>query len=63
MDLGGFNWSLLTIVGVVVLAAAILWAMLRNRSSARGIDESERATRRLYEEEDREHHAESDEGP
>jgi hypothetical protein len=63
MDEGGFQWSLLTIIGAIVLAAAIAWAMLRNRSSRSQIDESEEATRRVYEEEEREHRGESDNVP
>ncbi len=63
MDLGGFNWSLLTIVGAAILAAVIAWAALRNRSSRSQIDESERATRENYEAEERAHHGESDRTP
>ena len=60
MDFGGFNWALMTIVGVLVLAGAIIWAALRNRSSRPREEDSEEATRRLYDEEEREHHGESD---
>ena len=60
MDFGGFNWVLIGIVGVIVLAAAIIWAALRNRSSRSSIEESEEATRRVYEQEDRDHKGESD---
>lgn len=63
MDAGGFNWTLLTIVGPLVLAAVIVWAALRNRTSRRTRDESERATHRLYEEEDRAHRGEGDDVP
>ncbi|WP_129792050.1 hypothetical protein [Sphingosinicella sp. CPCC 101087] len=63
MDLGGFNWSLLTIVGAIVLAIVIAWAALRNRSSRRDVERSERATHRLYEEEERAHRGESDNVP
>ena len=63
MDLGGFNWTLLTIVGAAALAAIIAWAALRNRSSQPRVEDSEEATRRLYEEEEREHHGESDHVP
>jgi hypothetical protein len=63
MDLGGFNWSLLTIVGAIVLALVIAWAALRNRSSRREVERSEEATRRVYEEEERAHHGESDNVP
>ena len=56
MDAAGFNWTLLTIVGPLVFA----WAILRNRRSRASDAESEAATRRVYEEEDREHRHESD---
>jgi hypothetical protein len=63
MDSGGFNWTLLNIVGPIVLLAVIAWAILRNRRS-RGVDErSEAATRQVYEQEEREHRGESDDVP
>jgi len=58
MDLGGFNWTLLTIIGPLVLIAVIAWAALRNRTSRRTREDSEAATHRLYQEEDREHRGE-----
>ena len=63
MDFAGFNWTLITIVGAVVLAVVIAWAMLRNRTPPAEVEESEEATRHLYEEEEREHHGESDHVP
>ena len=63
MDAAGFNWSLLTIVGPILLLVVIVWALLRNRQSRGRTDESEAATRRLYDEEDREHRGESDNVP
>ncbi len=63
MDAGGFNWALLNIVGPLVLLLVIAWAVLRNRRSKRTDVDSEAATRRLYEEEDREHRHESDNIP
>jgi len=63
MDSGGFNWTLITIVGAIVLAVVIAWAALRNRSSRSEIERSEEATRRVYEEEERVHHGESDNVP
>jgi len=63
MDFGGLNWAMMTIAGVVVLAAVLIWASLRNRSSRPRMEDSEEATRRLYEEEEREHRGESDHGP
>ena len=63
MDFGGLNWAMMTIVGVLVLAAVLIWASLRNRSSRPRVEDSEEATRRLYEEEEREHRGESDHVP
>ena len=63
MDAGGFNWSLLNIVGPILLLIVIAWALLRNRRSRDRVDDSEAATRRLYDEEDREHRGESDNVP
>jgi hypothetical protein len=63
MDSGGFNWTLLTIVGPIVLLVVIAWALLRNRRSRRVDERSEAATRRLYEQEEREHRGESDDVP
>ncbi len=63
MDLGGLNWALMTIVGALLLGGVILWAALRNRTSRATKDESERATHRLYEEEDRAHRGEGDDVP
>jgi hypothetical protein len=55
MDAGGFNWSLLTIVGPALLAIVILWALLRNRGASRADrDRTEQATHRLYQEEEAE---------
>ena len=63
MDSGGFSWALLNIVGPIVLLAAIAWAVLRNRSSRGTKQESEDATRRVYDEEERAHRGESDNVP
>lgn len=54
MDAGGFDWTLLTIVGPALLAVVILWAMLRNRASRADPDRTEAATHRLYEQEEAE---------
>jgi hypothetical protein len=59
MDLGGFSWALLTIVGVAVLAGVLLFASSRNKVSRRTEEESEAATHRLYQEEDRDHRGET----
>lgn len=60
MDLGAFNWSLLTIIGPIVLGAVILWAVLRNRVSKGVEEESEQGTRDLYREENRAHGDDND---
>jgi hypothetical protein len=53
MDLGGGNWAIINIVGPLLLAAALLWALLRNRKSSRSdVDRTEQATRDLYREEE-----------
>ena len=62
-DAGGIDWIMITIVGAVVLALVIAWAMLRNRTPPSRVEDSEEATRRLYEAEEREHHGESDHVP
>ncbi|MEA3015362.1 MAG: hypothetical protein QOI38_84 [Sphingomonadales bacterium] len=54
MDAGGFNWSLLTIVGPALLAVVILWALLRNRASRVSRERTEEGTRRVYEQEEAE---------
>jgi len=50
MDVGGAGWGLQTIVGGLLLVAVLLWAVLRNRSSRKDVDRSERGTRRVYDE-------------
>ncbi|QPQ54583.1 hypothetical protein IC614_09630 [Allosphingosinicella flava] len=53
MDSGGFSWSLITILGPILLAAVLLWAIVRNRkASRRDIERTEQATRDLYKAED-----------
>ena len=52
MDLGGANWGIMTIVGPALLAAVLLWALLRNRKSKRDDSESERAAHDLYDREE-----------
>jgi hypothetical protein len=53
MDLGGGNWAIINIVGPLLLAAVLLWALLRNRKSRRGdVDRTEQGTRDLYREEE-----------
>jgi mannose/fructose/N-acetylgalactosamine-specific phosphotransferase system component IIC len=55
MDLGGVSWVTITVIGVAILAAAIAFAALRNRSSKEVVRKSEAATRDLYKEEDAAH--------
>ena len=60
MDSGGAHWGLITIIGPLLLAAVLLWAMLRNRKSTpREVDRTEQATKDLY---DREEAARGDDG-
>lgn len=49
--MGGL-WALVTILGPILLGLALLYAILRNRtrSGRRGLDRTERATRRMYQE-------------
>jgi hypothetical protein len=61
MDFGGFSWTLLTIIGPLLLAVVIVIAVLRNRVSKDVADRSERATRDLYREENRAHRDDDDE--
>lgn len=63
MDFGGFNWTLLNIVGPLVLLAVIAWAVLRNRASRRRSDDTEEATHRLYDEEERARRIDDGDGP
>ncbi|MGF1549902.1 MAG: hypothetical protein ACFBQW_05140 [Sphingomonadaceae bacterium] len=64
MDLGAFNWSLMTIVGPLLLLGAIGWAILHNRRRSRRDEErTEEATDRLYREEDRAHSGEDEDVP
>lgn len=52
MDLGGASWALQTVVGVLILAAVLLWAVIRNKASRAERDRTERSTRDLYEQEE-----------
>ena len=48
--MGSHLWSIVVIAGPVILVAAILWAMLNNRTTKRQDRQTEEATRRLYKE-------------
>lgn len=63
MDSGGAGWTLMTIIGPILLIAVIAWAALRNRSSKSSDDETKRATRDLYRAEDKAHRGEDDDVP
>ncbi len=64
MDAAGANWGLLTIVGPLLLGAALLWALLRNRKSTpREIERTEDATRRLYDVEEAKRDTEDRDAP
>jgi hypothetical protein len=63
MDPSGPLWSIITIVGPLLLIAVLAWAVLRNRSTRDTREETERATRELYREEDRAHRGEDDDVP
>ena len=53
MDGGGAGWSLITIVGPILLLAVIVFVVIRNRqSSKRSVDRTEAATRELYKSQD-----------
>ena len=52
MDTGGFNWSIMTIVGPLLLIAVLLWLVLR-RNKSRSIQHTEEKTDDLYDEEER----------
>ena len=47
-------YSLLTIVGPILLGAVLLWAILNNRRTPKQEQQTEEATRRMYDEQNRE---------
>ena len=49
---GSSIWGFVVVIGPILLAAAIGWAMLHNRQSRRQFRRTEQATRDLYREED-----------
>lgn len=58
------EWTLMTIVGPILLAAVLAWAMLNNRRSRAEERRTEEATRMRREQEDRDRKArEAAEGP
>ena len=56
MDNHGLGYLLMAIIGPALLIIAIAWAILHNRGSRRRREDTERATRNLYEEVDRADH-------
>ena len=62
MDFGGFQLGLVEIVGVLLLAGALLWAVMRVKSGGKKDSPAitERATHEVYVEEDRRLHQETD---
>jgi len=55
MDMGGVNLFVMEVIGVVLLGAVLLWAVLRTRSRGKETSNprTEEATRELYEAEDK----------
>ena len=53
MDLSSLQ-GLIVIVGPILLALAIAWAIFRNRNATTDIAVTEEATQKLYDEQDRE---------
>ena len=54
MDTGGFNLFTMEVIGVVILLAVLIWAVVRTRSKGKesSPQRTEQATRELYEAED-----------
>ena len=52
MDAGGANWAILNIVGPLLLLVVLAWAFMRNRKAKGGIDQTERRTHEVYDEEE-----------
>jgi hypothetical protein len=48
-------WTLVTILGPVILLSVMIWAFMRNRKSKIDPEVTERATHDLYKEEQRAH--------
>jgi len=62
MDAGGFNWSIITIVGPLLLVLVLIWAIMRNRKDKGDPDTTERETHRVYDEEERARREEDGDG-
>ena len=55
MDIGGLNLFTIEVIGVIILAALLVWVVLKTRSKGKQTSNptTERATRELYEDEER----------
>jgi hypothetical protein len=54
MDVSSPLQSIMVIVGPILLALAIAWAMLRNRAQRGDVKKTEEATRTRYDQQDKE---------
>jgi hypothetical protein len=54
MDTGGLNLFTMEVIGVIILGAVLVWAVLRTRSKGKSANDplTEQATRDHYEAED-----------
>jgi hypothetical protein len=52
VDTGGASWGIINIVGPLLLAAVLLWALLRNRRSRTDVNRTEEGTRDVYDREE-----------
>lgn len=51
----GWLWSLITVLGPILLIGAVAWMFVRNRNARRGtVDQAERGARELREDLERE---------
>ena len=55
-------WTLVTIVGPIILLGVMIWVLTRNRKSKVDPDVTERATRENYAAEQREHERDGNSG-
>ncbi|TMJ16899.1 MAG: hypothetical protein E6G94_02950 [Alphaproteobacteria bacterium] len=54
MDLGGASWLIIDVIAVLLLAAVLFWALVRNRRQRGSLGRTEQATRELYDREEAE---------
>ena len=55
-------WTIVVVLGPILLALAIAWAIMRNRKATTSLDETERGTRETYRAEQRAHENEPGSG-